>query len=80
MNLFNIGNNQPEKLIDFIGEIESATQKTAIKEYFPIQPSNVEKTYADLQSLIDFIDYKLRTSINEGIANFVNWYKNYYKN
>ena len=79
LNLFNIGNNKPEKLIDFIEEIESATQKTAIKEYLPMQPGDVEQTYADLQSLFEYIDYKPKTSIREGISNFVNWYKKYYK-
>ena len=79
MNLFNIGNNNPEKLTDFIEEIESATQKTAIKEYFPMQAGDVEKTFADVQSLISYIDYKPKTAIKEGIGNFVNWYKNYYK-
>lgn len=78
MNLFNIGNNKPEKLIDFIEEIENATQKTAIKEYLPMQAGDVEKTFADVQSLIDYIDYKPKTSIQEGIGNFVNWYKDYY--
>ena len=79
MCLFNIGNNKPEKLVDFIEEVESATQKIAIKEYLPMQAGDVEQTYADVKSLIDYIDYKPRTSINEGVTNFVNWYKNYYK-
>lgn len=78
MNLFNIGNNKPEKLIDFIEEVESATQKTSIKEYLPMQPGDVEQTYADVQSLFEFIDYKPQTSIHEGIRSFVNWYKEYY--
>ncbi len=78
-SLFNIGNYKPEKLIDFIDAIENATGLTAIKEYLPIQPGDVEKTYADVQSLIDYIDYKPQTSIHEGIINFVSWYRNYYK-
>jgi UDP-glucuronate 4-epimerase len=78
MNLFNIGNNKPEKLIDFIEEVESATQKTSIKEYLPMQPGDVEQTYADVQSLFEFIDYKPQTLIHEGISSFVNWYKEYY--
>ena len=79
MCLFNIGNNKPEKLVDFIEEIESATQKTAIKEYLPIQPGDVEQTYADVQNLIDYIDYKPLTPIYKGISKFVNWYKEYYQ-
>jgi UDP-glucuronate 4-epimerase len=77
--LFNIGKNKSERLVDFIEEIESATKKIAIKEYLPIQPSDVERTYADVQSLIDHIDYRPHTSIHEGIGNFVNWYIQYYK-
>ena len=79
MNLFNIGNNSPEKLIDFIEEIENVTQKKAIKEFLPMQAGDVEKTFADVQSLIDFILYKPQTTIQVGIGNFVNWYKEYYK-
>jgi len=79
MNLFNIGNNKPEKLINFIEEIELATQKKSMKEYLPMQAGDVEKTYADVLSLIDYIDYKPKTSIQQGIGNFVKWYKNYYK-
>jgi UDP-glucuronate 4-epimerase len=79
-NLFNIGNNKPEKLIDFIEEVESATQKISIKKYLPMQPGDVEQTYADVQSLFEYIHYKPQTSIHDGISNFVDWYKNYYKN
>ncbi len=78
-NLFNIGNNKPEKLINFIEEIEYSTQKMAIKEYLPMQAGDIEITYADVQSLIDYIDYKPKISIKEGIGNFVNWYIQYYK-
>jgi UDP-glucuronate 4-epimerase len=78
-NLFNIGNNKPEKLFSFIEEIENVTQKISIKEFIPMQAGDVEKTYADVQSLIDYIDYKPKTSIQEGIGKFVKWYKKYYK-
>ncbi len=77
-NLFNIGNNKTEKLASFIEEIENATHKTSIKEFMPIQDGDVELTYADVQSLIDYIGYNPKTTIHEGIGNFVNWYKNYY--
>jgi len=78
-NLFNIGNNKPEKLADFIEEIENATQRTSMKEFLPMQAGDVEITYADVQNLVDFIDYKPKATIQEGVGNFVNWYKNYYK-
>ncbi len=78
-NLFNIGNNSPEKLGDFIETIEMAIGKNAKKELLPMQDGDVERTYADVQSLIDYIGYKPQTPIQDGITNFVNWYKNYYK-
>ncbi len=79
LNLFNIGNNKPEKLIAFVDEIESAIGIEAIKEYLPIQLGDVETTFADVQSLNKYIDYQPQTTIHLGINNFVNWYKNYYK-
>jgi UDP-glucuronate 4-epimerase len=79
MNLFNIGNNKPEKLVDFIEEIENSTGFTANKEYLPIQPGDVEKTYADVRSLSKYSGFTPQTSISDGIKQFVNWYKNYYK-
>ena len=78
-NLFNIGNNKPEKLVDFIEKIENATHRTSMKEFLPMQAGDVEITYADVQNLLDYIDYKPKVTIQEGIINFVNWYKNYYK-
>jgi UDP-glucuronate 4-epimerase len=79
INLFNIGNNNPEKLIDFIQEIENSTGLTACKDYLPMQPGDVEQTYADVTSLNNYIGYKPQTSMQEGVNQFVNWYRNYYK-
>lgn len=79
LNLFNIGNNSPEKLGVFIETIEMEIGKTAQKEFLPMQNGDVEITYADVQSLIDYISYKPQTSIQVGIGNFVNWYKGYYQ-
>lgn len=79
LNLFNIGNNSPEKLGVFIETIEMEIGKTAKKEFLPMQNGDVEITYADVQSLIDYISYKPQTSIQVGIGNFVNWYKGYYQ-
>jgi len=55
------------------------TQKTARKEYWPMQAGDVERTYADVQTLIDYIDYKPQKTIKEGVKSFVDWYKDYYK-
>jgi len=79
LNLFNIGNNSPEKLGDFIETIELEIGKKAQKEFLPMQNGDVEITYADVESLIDYIGYQPQTSIGEGICNFVNWYKGYYQ-
>ncbi len=77
--VYNIGNNQPVKLMDFIHVIEEAIGKEAIKEYFPMQKGDVERTYADIEDLIDNLGYKPNTSIEKGIGDFVAWYKAYYK-
>jgi len=80
INLFNIGNNKPEKLIDFIEEIERALGKKAIREYLPMQLGDVKKTYADVSSLSNFIFFKPKTSISQGIQKFTTWYREYYNN
>ena len=79
LNLFNIGNNSPEKLGVFIETIEMEIGRKAQKEFLPMQNGDVEITYADVESLIDYIGYKPQTSIHVGVRNFVNWYKSYYK-
>jgi UDP-glucuronate 4-epimerase len=77
--IFNIGNNQPVKLLDFIYEIESALNMTAKKNFLPIQPGDVPATYADINALKDYVNFQPSTSIQDGIKNFVSWYKGYYK-
>lgn len=77
--LYNIGNGSPVQLLDFIEAIESALGKQAIKEMQPMQPGDVERTWADTAALeIDF-GYKPAINIVEGIGKFVNWYKLYFK-
>lgn len=76
--VFNIGNNKPVELSDFIYEIERATGKEAIKEFLPMQPGDVPATYADLNKLENVIGVMERTNIREGIEAFVNWFKLYY--
>ena len=72
--LYNIGNNNPVSLMDFIGAIEKALGKTAEKEFLPMQPGDVAATYADIDALIDSIDYHPQTPVQDGINNFIGWY------
>lgn len=76
--IYNIGNNKPVKLIDFIQAIEHALGKKAIKEFYPMQPGDVYQTYADVSDLINDVGFKPDTSIQEGINKFVEWFKNQY--
>ena len=77
--LYNIGNNSPVKLLDFIESIEKATGKKAIMHMKDIQPGDVEKTWANVDSLISEFDYKPNTPVSIGIKSFVNWFREYYK-
>lgn len=79
-SLYNIGNSKPVKLLDFISEIEKCTGLTAKKEILPMQPGDVEQTWADVQSLQEDFGYKPDTSIEKGVGEFVRWYKGYYDN
>lgn len=72
--LYNIGNNNPVTLMDFIGAIEKALGKTAQKEFLPMQPGDVAATYADIDALVDAIDYHPQTPVQDGINNFIAWY------
>lgn len=76
--IFNIGNNAPVKLTEYIAAIEDAVGKKAIKELLPLQPGDVPDTYADVSSLVDAVGYKPATPVGEGVRNFVNWYRTYY--
>ncbi|MBI5916953.1 MAG: NAD-dependent epimerase [Bacteroidetes bacterium] len=77
--IYNIGNNSPVRLMDFIAAIETAMGETAVKEFLPMQPGDVEATYADVSGLVEDFDYKPDTSIQNGIDEFVKWYQGYYK-
>ncbi len=76
--VYNIGNNSPEKLMYFIETLEKALGKTAEKEFLPMQPGDVYQTYADVTPLIEKFGFKPSTSIEDGLENFVQWYKSYY--
>jgi UDP-glucuronate 4-epimerase len=77
-SLYNIGNSKPVKLLDFIEAIEDVTGKKAIKELLPMQPGDVEKTWADVTDLTTDFNYNPSTDIKVGVAAFVQWYKDYY--
>ena len=77
--VYNIGNNNPVKLMDFITAIENKLGKTIDKNMMPIQAGDVPATFANVQDLIDDLDYKPETSIQEGINNFVDWYLEFFE-
>ena len=77
--IFNIGNNSPVNLMDFIHAIEDELGKKATINYLPIQMGDVPETYADASSLVKAIDYQPETTVKEGIHEFVKWYKSYFK-
>ena len=76
--IYNIGNNSPVKLLDYIKAIEDALGIKADKELLPLQPGDVPDTYADVEDLVRDFDYKPSMTINQGVAKFIEWYKNYY--
>lgn len=76
--LYNIGNHNPVKLMDFIEIIEEALGKKAIKEFLPLQPGDVPASHADVQDLVDTVGFKPATHIRDGIDRFISWYLDYY--
>ena len=76
--VYNIGNNNPVKLMDFIETLEKALGKTAEKEYLPMQPGDVYQTYADVSELERDFDFRPCTSIEKGLGKFAEWYRDYY--
>ncbi len=77
--VFNIGNNNPVPLLDFIGCIEDALGKKAEKRLLPLQDGDVPATYANTDALNDWVGFVPGTSVQEGIGRFVAWYKSYYR-
>lgn len=76
--VYNIGNNNPVKLLDFISSIEDAVGKKIKKNFLPLQPGDVPSTYANVDDLVSNIDYKPNTSVQDGINKFVEWYREYF--
>ena len=75
--VYNIGNNNPVELMDYIEALETSLGIIAEKELLPLQPGDVPDTYADVDDLVEEFGYKPSMSVKQGVANFVNWYKNY---
>ncbi|MCU0403158.1 MAG: NAD-dependent epimerase [Chitinophagaceae bacterium] len=76
--IYNIGNSKPVKLLDFIEAIERHTGRKALKNMMPIQPGDVPKTYADVTRLSVEHGYHPSTSVDAGVGNFIEWYRQYY--
>jgi len=77
--IYNIGNNNPVKLMDFITAIENKLGKTIQKNMLPIQPGDVPATYADVSDLVEDLKYQPATPIQQGIDNFVDWYLGFFE-
>ena len=76
--LYNIGNNDKQKLLHYIDVLEDCLGKKAIRNYLPMQAGDVRATYANVDDLVREIGFKPQTTIEEGISKFVQWYRGYY--
>lgn len=77
--ILNIGNNSPVQLTEYVEAIEEALGRKAIRELLPLQPGDVPNTSADVSSLIKAVGYQPSIPVREGVARFVNWYRDYFK-
>jgi UDP-glucuronate 4-epimerase len=77
--LYNIGNNKPVELMHLVGCIERTLGKEAKKNFLPMQAGDVERTFADVDRLIDDIGFRPATPIETGVERFVAWYRDFYK-
>ena len=77
--LYNIGNNEPVELMHYIEVLEDCLGEKAEKNMLPLQPGDVPDTYADVEDLVKDVDYKPDMSVEQGVANFVAWYRDFYK-
>ena len=77
--VYNIGNNQPIELMDYIAALEKVLGKKAEKEFLPLQAGDVPETYANVDDLVEQFHYKPATSVEDGINHFVSWYRDYFK-
>jgi len=77
--IYNIGNNNPVELKDYIGALENALGKEAEKELLPLQPGDVPDTFANVDDLVRAFDYKPATTVKAGVEKFVEWFNTYYR-
>ena len=77
--IFNIGNNNPVKLTEYVGALEEALGRKAVIELLPLQPGDVPDTFADVSALQAAVGYKPDTPVREGVRAFVDWYRAYYE-
>ena len=77
--VYNIGNNKPVQLTDYIAAIEKALGKNAKKEFLPMQAGDVPDTFANVDELVEQFGYRPTTSVEDGIAQYVSWYRDYFK-
>jgi UDP-glucuronate 4-epimerase len=77
--IYNLGNHRPEKLLDFIGVLERLLGRTALKELLPLQPGDVPESFADIEASRRDLGFEPRTTIEVGLARFVEWYKQYHQ-
>ncbi|ANB03421.1 NAD-dependent epimerase [Ectothiorhodospira sp. BSL-9] len=77
--LYNIGNNQPVELLHYIQVLEDCLGRKAEKNLLPLQPGDVPDTYADVQDLVADVGYRPATPVEQGVENFVRWYRDFYK-
>ena len=77
--IYNIGNNQPVELLRYIEVLEASLEREAKKNLLPLQPGDVPATQADIDDLVRDFDYRPRTTVDEGVKRFVDWYRSYYK-
>ncbi len=77
--IYNIGNNRPEELTHVVSLLEKEFGRTAIKDMLPMQPGDVQATYADIEDLAHDIGFRPATTIEDGIGRFAKWFREYHK-
>lgn len=76
--VYNIGNQNPVELMDYIGAVEEALGRKAEMNLLPLQPGDVPDTYADVEALVQDVGYRPQTAVKDGVAKFISWYQRYY--